>query len=209
MDSGVDFTSTLDDTSKPDPVSCTSGDGDGGGAVTTNTWRVTAGYPGSCTSAAAEIDPTQVNINTQDQAFSYYIEPTISADDSGVDKIEITVPGTYSDVTVTDVLVGGAPASYTDNTSGNTISVTLGTKVTTDGTDLRVDFTADTPAAVDSGVDFTSTLDDTANPDPVSCTSGDGDGGGAVTTNTWRVTATSAPSDAGGGDGCFIATAAY
>ena len=154
-----------------------------------------------------------MNINTQDQVFSYYIEPTISAADSGVDKIEITFPGTYSNVNVTDVLVAGVSVSYTDNTSGNTISVTLGTKVTTSGTDLQVNFTADTPTAVDSGVDFTSTLDDTANPDPVSCASGDGDGGGSITTDTWTVTAitplTILPSGGGGGGGCFIATAAY
>jgi acyl-coenzyme A thioesterase PaaI-like protein len=165
-----------------------------------------------CTAAVAEIDPTSVNINTQDQAFSYYIEPTINADDSGVDKIEITVPGTYSDVNVTGVLVGGSSASYTDNTSGNTISVTLATTLTTDGTDLEVNFTADTATAVDSGVNFTSSLDNTAKSAPVSCTSGDGDGGGSVTTNTWTVTATP-PSGYisldGSGSGCFIATAAF
>jgi uncharacterized repeat protein (TIGR03803 family) len=168
--------------------------------------------PAPCTAAAAEIDPTQVNINTQDQVFSYYIEPTINPADSGVDKIEITVPGTYSDVRVTDVLVDDSSVSYTDNTSGNTISVILNTKVTS--TVLKVTFTADTPTAVDSGINFTSTLDDTANTDSVTCTSGDGDGGGAVTTNTWTVTATSPPPDGGDGDdsgggGCFIATAAY
>jgi len=167
-----------------------------------------------CTAAAAEINPTSVNINTQNQAFSYYIEPFISAGDSGVDKIEITVLGTYSDVKVTDVLVGGASAPYTDNTAGsNAISVTLTTKVITIGTtDLRVNFTADTPGAVDAGVDFTSALDDTANSDPVTCTSGDGDGGGSITTNTWTVTAitpTIILPSGGGGGGCFIATAAY
>ncbi len=139
-----------------------------------------------------------------------------------MDTIEITVPDTYADVSVTDVLVNDSSVSYTDTTSGNTISVTLDTTVT--GTVLRVDFTADTPTAVDSGVAFTSTLDDSANPDPVACTSGDGDGGGSVTTNTWTVTATSPPSDGengdggspvapagggGGGGGCFIAAAAY
>ncbi|HUV59060.1 MAG TPA: hypothetical protein VMW09_03005, partial [Desulfatiglandales bacterium] len=54
---------------------------------------LSSAYPTPCTAAAAEINPTSVNINTQDQAFSYYIEPTINAADSGVDKIEITVPG--------------------------------------------------------------------------------------------------------------------
>ena len=190
-DSGVAFTSTVDHTGYPDPVDCTSGDGDDGGSIATNIWTVTARYAGSCTSAVAEIDPISVNINTEDQAFSYFILPTINADDSGVDKIEIRAPDSYSGLSVTDVSVGGDTSSqYDNNTSGNTISVTLPAKVTTNGTQLRVNFTADTPGAVDSGVAFTSTVDDTEYPDSVSCTSGDGDGGGSIATNnTWTVTA--------------------
>jgi hypothetical protein len=189
-DSGVAFTSTVDHTGYPDPVDCTSGDGDDGGSIATNTWTVTARYAGSCTSAVAEIDPTSnVNVNTDNQAFSYYIEPTISEYDFGIDRIDIVAPGTYSDIIVTDVLVGGVPVSYVDNTSGNTISVVTSVKVTTDGEDLQVNFTADTPGAPDSGVAFTSTVHDTGYPDAVSCAPGDGDGGGTITTNTWTVTA--------------------
>ncbi len=192
-DSGVAFPSAVDDTENPNPVSCTDG-----------SWTVTASYAGSCTSAVAEISPTSVNVNSKKQAFSYYIEPTINPDDSGINKIEIVVPGSYSHVQVTSVSVGGSPAEYDDsNTSYNTISVTLRTKVTTNGTELRVNFTADTPYAVDSGVKFTSTVDNTSNSDPVSCTSGDGDGGGSVSTDTWIVTSPLST----GGHGCFIATA--
>jgi hypothetical protein len=205
-DSGVAFTSTVDDTENSDPVSCTPGDGDNGdneGSIATNTWTVTAGYAGPCTSAVAEIEPTYVNINTDDQAFSYYIRPTINPDDSGVDKIEIRVPDTYSDVKVTGVSVGDDTSSeYDNNSSGNTISVTLRIKVTKNGTELRVNFTADTPYAVDSGVKFTSTVDNTSNFDPVACTSGDGEG--SVSTDTWIVTAPLSD----GGNACFIATAA-
>ncbi len=189
-DSGVEFPSAVNDTENFAPVNCSSGDGDGGGSVSSNTWTVTAGYAGPCTSAVAEIDPTDVNINTDDQAFFYYIEPTISTDDSGINKIEIVVPGSYSDVRVTSVLVGGDTLSdYDNNSSGNTISVTLDTKVTLDGTDIRVNFTADTPNSPDSGVAFPSTVDDTENSEPVSCQSGDGDSGGGIATNTWTVTA--------------------
>jgi hypothetical protein len=189
-DSGVEFPSAVNDTENFAPVNCSSGDGDGGGSVSSNTWTVTAGYAGPCTSAVAEIDPTDVNINTDDQAFFYYIEPTISTDDSGINKIEIVVPGSYSDVRVTSVLVGGDTLSdYDNNSSGNTISVTLDTKVTVDGTGLQVNFTADTPNSPDSGVAFPSTVDDTENSEPVSCQSGDGDSGGDIATNTWTVTA--------------------
>jgi hypothetical protein len=200
-DSGVAFTSAVDDAENSDRVSCQSGDGDG--SIATNTWTVTAGYAGPCTSAVAEIEPTYVNINTDDQAFSYYIRPTINPDDSGVDKIEITVPDTYSDVKVTGVSVGGDTSSeYDNNSSGNTISVTLRIKVTKNGTELRVSFTADTPGAVDSGVEFKSTVDNTSNFDPVACRSGDGEG--SVSTDTWIVTAPLSD----GGNACFIATAA-
>ncbi|MFV9691544.1 MAG: CFI-box-CTERM domain-containing protein, partial [Desulfobacteria bacterium] len=65
----------------------------------------------------------------------------------------------------------------------------------------RVNFTADTPYAVDSGVKFKSTVDNTSNSLPVSCKSGDG--GGSVSTDTWIVTSPLST----GGHGCFIATA--
>ena len=165
-----------------------------------------------CSSAVAEIYPTEVNPDVEDQPFFYYIEPTIGEDDSGINKIEITVPSTYSDIEVWDVVVEGSLVSFTNNTSGNTISVTLATTVTTDGTDLLVSFIAHTPSATDSGVDFTSALDNTAKSVPVSCKSGDGDGGGSVISNTWTVTTfideppIELPS--GDGDGCFIDTTA-
>ncbi|MCK5244397.1 MAG: hypothetical protein KAJ90_03920, partial [Desulfobacterales bacterium] len=190
VDSGTAFRSTVDDTSYPSSVSCTPGDGDDGGSIATDTWTVTAGYAGPCASAVAEIDPTDVNIKTDDQAFSYYIEPTINPDDSGINKIDIVMPGSYSYVRVTSVLVGGSPAGYDDSdTSVNIISVTLDTKVTVDGTDLQVNFTANTPNSPDSGVEFPSAVNDTENFAPVNCSSGDGDGGGSVSSNTWTVTA--------------------
>ncbi len=149
----------------------------------------TTNYVGPCTPAVAEISPIVVEINIQDQAFSYHIEPTIGAINSGIDEIAITVPVGYSDVTVTAALVGGRPAAYTDNSIGNTISVTLDSVANTDGANIQVNFTADTPTAADSGTNFTSTVANASNLETVSCTSGDGDGGGSVTTNTWTVTA--------------------
>lgn len=177
-----------------------------------------AGYAGPCASALAEINPTQVNINVTGQTFTYYINPTISSGDSGIDEIQIEVPSTYSGVTLSSVKVGGSALSgggvdYTSDITSNVITITLSSadKITTTGTKIEVAFTADTPTAPDSGTNFTSTLDDTSSPDPVSCTSGDGDGGGSVTTNSWTVTlvADGGGGGGGGGGGCFIATAAY
>jgi len=64
-------------------------------------------------------------------AFSYDVQATIGAGDTGVDRVAITVPGSFGAPTVTDVEVDGVPVAFTDNTAGNTISVDLTTKVTT------------------------------------------------------------------------------
>ena len=63
-------------------------------------------------------------------AFSYDIAVTIGAGDTGVDRVAITVPGSFGPGSVTDVQVDGVPVAYTDNTSGNDISVDLTSKVT-------------------------------------------------------------------------------
>ena len=73
--------------------------------------------------------------------------------------------------------VDGSPVSYTDNTSGNAISVVLTTKLTTTGK-ITVLFSADAPTTQDlTGVDFVSTVDDNGSSDaPTATTEGNGDG---------------------------------
>jgi len=181
------FASSIDNTAAPDPLTCGYGDGDGGGAVMSDTWTVTTVAEGSVISAQAEISPVVVVMNTRNAPFSCYIEPVIGSHDTGFDTIRIDVPPVYSNVSVSGVSVGGSPAGYSDTTTGTAISVVLSNKVTVSGTDISVDFTADAPDGVDWGLDFSAMLDDSVYPDPVACVPGDGDGGGVVVTDSWTV----------------------
>jgi hypothetical protein len=112
------------------------------------------------TSAVAEISPTDVTTSSTGNSFSYDIQATISGSETGVNRVAITVPGTFGAPTVTDVLDDGVSVGYTDNTSGNAISVDLNTKITATSK-ITVLFNADAPTTQDlTGVDFTSTVDD-------------------------------------------------
>jgi hypothetical protein len=104
--------------------------------------------------------------------------------------VAITVPGSFGAPTVTDVEVDGTPVAYTNNTFGNAISVDLTTKVTTSSR-ITVLFNADAPITQDLvGVDFLSTVDDSATPDaPQSTTEGNGDGD-AGDNDSWTVITT-------------------
>jgi hypothetical protein len=152
------------------------------------------------TTAVAEISPTDVTTSSTGNSFSYDIQATISGAATGVDTVAITVPGAFGAPTVTDVLDDGVSVPYTDNTSGNAISVDITTKITA-SSKITVLFDADAPTTQDlTGVDFTSTVDDSGTGDAADATTegnGDGDAGDA---NTWTVTTTD--SAGGGGGAC-------
>ncbi|MFB3112800.1 MAG: DUF2341 domain-containing protein, partial [Gemmatimonadales bacterium] len=154
------------------------------------------GGAAAVTSAVAEIVSNDVATSSTANAFSYDIQATISGGDTGVNRVAITVPGSFGAPTVTSVQVDGVGVAYTDNTSGNAISVDLTTKVTASGK-LTVLFNSDAPTTQDlTGVDFTSTVDDSGTGDAAQATTegnGDGDAGDL---NSWTVTTTD-----GGGSG--------
>jgi hypothetical protein len=165
------------------------------GAVPIKPAASCAGATPAVTSALAEISPNDVLTSSTGNAFSYDIQATIGGGDTGVNRVAITVPGTFTVAAspVTDVLVGGVPVAFTDNTAGNAISVDLTTRVTT-SSKITVLFSADAPTSQDlTGVDFLSTVDDsaTASDAPQSTTEGNGDGD-AGDLNSWTVTTTNA-----------------
>ena len=166
------------------------GDGNNDGGTDGDDWTVTVG-DNAVTTALAEITPNDVPIFSLANSFAYDIAFTVGGSDTGVDRVEVTVPATFGDPTVTDVLVGGASigAAYTDNTAGKLISIVLDTQLFATNR-IGVVFTADGPAAVDgTGKDFISTVDDSTTPTPAQATAegnGDADGGDA---NDWTVTA--------------------
>jgi len=70
-----------------------------------------------------------VTTSSTANAFSYDIGVTIGGSDTGVNRVAITVPGSFGAPTISGVLVDGSGVAHTDNTSGNDISVDLTTKV--------------------------------------------------------------------------------
>ncbi|MFB3078310.1 MAG: LamG domain-containing protein, partial [Lysobacterales bacterium] len=109
--------------------------------------------PTAVTSAVAEINPNYVITSSTGNAFSYDIQAIISGGDTGVNRVAITVPGSFGAPTVTEVQVDGVSVAYTDSTVSNALSVDLTTKVTTSSR-ITVLFNADAPATQDlTGVD--------------------------------------------------------
>jgi hypothetical protein len=159
----------------------------------------TAGVPAATppvTAALAEIAANDVAMFSLSNSFTYDIAVTIGGGDTGVDQVSVTVPNTFGDPIVTDVLVGGVSRSgaYSDNTSGKLIDIILDDRITTSDS-IQILFTADGPIAEDTvGQDFTATVDDTATPAPdQAAVEGDANGDGGADGDDWTVTATLHP----------------
>ena len=158
-----------------------------------NTSEFSGNYPVyglAVTLALAEIAPNDVPIFSLANSLTYDVGFTVNAGDTGVDLVTVTVPATFGDPTVTDVLVGGVSigGAFTDNTSGKFIDILLDTKVASSNY-ISIVFTSDGPAAVDgAGQNFTSTVADSSTPTP-SQAAVEGNGNGAADANSWTVTA--------------------
>ena len=117
------------------------------------------------TSAVAEISPTTVYTSSIGVSFTYDILPTILAGDAGIGAISISAPTGYTNLAITQVKVGGVPltancavpgaGTYCAALTGQTFTITLGNRVTTNQTPISINFNANTPLTAGSG-DFTS-----------------------------------------------------
>lgn len=139
------------------------------------------------TAAVAEIGPTAVAIGSAGNVFVHDVLPTIGAGDTGVDRVAVTAPAGYANLSVTGVARGGiaqspncpapGPGQYCATVAGQVVTVTLGSKVTVSLTNVGITFTADAPASLGTGT-FASTVDDSATaggPQPTSAGDADGD----------------------------------
>ena len=197
---GVNFVSTVDDSgTNAAAQSTTEGNGDGD-VLDANSWAVTTTNGLAVSAAVAEISPNDVVTSSTGNSFSYDIKATISGNDTGVNTVTITVPGSFGAPTITAVQVDGGPVAYTPTITGNDISIQLITKVTT-SSKITIVFDADAPAAQDlTGVNFISTVDDSGTSEAAQATTeGDGDGN-AGDNNSWTVTTTGG---GGGGGSCL------
>ncbi|MGW8247771.1 MAG: DUF2341 domain-containing protein, partial [Acidiferrobacterales bacterium] len=125
--------------------------------------------------AVSEISPNTVTAGSTGNAFTYDVLPTIGSNDTGVNQLAITAPAGYANLAVTGVSVGGSALTagascpsvgageYCATVSGQTMTMSLGSKITTSLTNIKVNFTADAPASAGTA-DFTATVDDTATP---------------------------------------------
>ncbi len=152
-------------------------------------------------SVMAEIDRVSIPVSSVAYDFNYDVMPTIDADDSGVNLIAITAPADFANLAVNTIYVGGSEQAANCPTPGTgeycaaiadqVMAVTLGSKITATGTNVRIHFTADAPDAVGSG-DFTAMVDDidTAQASAQIATVGDADGdGGDANSQTVNVIA--------------------
>ena len=139
------------------------------GSSTVNLTRAGA----AVTSVVAEISPNDVIAGVTAHPFVYDILPEINPGDSGVERIEILAPAGYANLSATDVRIDGTPLAnncpspgageYCATVALNALAVTLGQKVTFTGTNIRIGFTADTPASTGTA-DFNSSVVDGALP---------------------------------------------
>ena len=133
-------------------------------------------FGASVGSVVGEIAPNNVVMSTVAQNFVYDILPTIGGGDTGIDTVAITAPAGYTNLTITDVSVNssslilsgacpGAPGAgeYCEDITGQVMTITLGTSVTTSLQPIQVSFSADVPGSPASS-DFTATVDDNATP---------------------------------------------
>ncbi|PLX18314.1 MAG: hypothetical protein C0601_04670 [Candidatus Muiribacterium halophilum] len=84
------------------------------------------------TQAVAEIYPDTTYINKDDQAFTLTILPTILDYSSGVDKVNVKLPGNLSDIEITSLSAKGGilpTTDYTTSVSGNSYTFLLNSKV--------------------------------------------------------------------------------
>lgn len=162
----------------------------GGGVSLTSSGFLTVNSVASSnpavTSALAEIAPNIVGVNTVAKGFVYDLLPTINPGETGVNQIIVAAPAGYANLVVTGVSVGGAaqavgcpsPAAgqYCASVAGEAMTIALGSKMTASSTNLRIGFTANTPATA-GRADFTSSVDDTTTAvPPQAAAAGNADG---------------------------------
>ncbi|MCF6324594.1 MAG: OmpA family protein [Gammaproteobacteria bacterium] len=129
--------------------------------------------PGNAvTSVVAEITPSEVLRNRTSLPFSFYLRPTINTGNKGLNQTTILLPSGYTNINVTDVLVDNialtsgtaCPAINADEycaaVTGETITLDFGTLITTSLSEIRVDFTSDTPGQTGTAT-LSYSVDDT------------------------------------------------
>jgi len=126
------------------------------------------------TSAVAEITPNSAFIGAANSDFSIYMQPTISAANTGFNQLVITTPPGYTNSSVARLWVNnveqtlgaGCPTTvnaneYCTSISGQSITIVLGSKITSSSPPLQVDLNTDVSGLLGNHT-FLLAVDDTA-----------------------------------------------
>ena len=165
----------------------TGGDGTGAASFTINSFTGVDAVD----SVLAETNPGATIVGTP-TGFILAVRPTILATNSGLDLVTVTLPSGYSNIIPGAVSINGSPipagacptpagGAQCSSVSGNTLSVSFGTKMTVARSNelISISFTADTPATAGSA-SFAVSVDDSPTPaPPQSALPGDADGNAA------------------------------
>lgn len=122
--------------------------------------------------AVAEIYPNSIAMSSTGNQFSYHVLPTISGNTGGFDRVDITAPAGYSNLSVSGLSVGGSSLiqscpvpginEYCAETQGQLITITLGGRLTSSLSAIELSFSADGPVFSNNS-DFTSVVRDMSN----------------------------------------------
>ncbi len=149
----------------------------------------------AATQVLAEISPNFVAANAQARVFAYDMLATIGANDTGIDRVTLSVPAGYSNLTLNWLAVANVAWSqicpalgnneFCASSDGTQITIDLGNKITVDQTRISAEIQVDAPAAPGTTI-FISQVDDLATTSVDSMDSIDGDADGDASDNNSR-----------------------
>jgi hypothetical protein len=134
--------------------------------------------PSVATSTQAELIPITVYAGSSLIPFVWDSQPGMSSSNSGVDRVNLTLPAGYSAPAATFVTVSGTaltagsanctpaflpePTEYCSTVSGSAFSIIFGNRIidTTANKKITVNFTLTVPTVEDTGLTFISNVDD-------------------------------------------------
>ena len=158
------------------PVQSTAGDGDhafNGGSLQYKTLP-----SGPALDILSEITPNKVIKSASGKNFSYFFYPNIDPSSSGVNKLSLQIPNSFTSATITNIKKDGASIAFTDTSttisSTRILNAVLANKIL-DNSVLEMIFTVTSPINETTEKFGIASVDDTSFNFARSVTEGDGD----------------------------------
>jgi len=168
------FLLAVDDTTTTDALAQSVIAGDADSNIPSDSLTINQLMPGlAVTSVVAEVSPNEALSNSNAHPFSFYLRPTINDGNQGLNQITMTIPADYTNTAINAVVIDDAPltaaaacplvnpSEYCAALSGQNVVLNLGTTVTTNLSEIRIDFISDTPPVI-KNTTLSFSVDDTA-----------------------------------------------